>query len=104
MEIQQGNVGRIAERILADELRAAVSEKIVCAAVRASDGKIVKGYRHVDAIRALQEMLGYENEYPHEDDQGFVTSADRFLDRKEAYRLHFPDRTEPDELRSEDLY
>jgi hypothetical protein len=83
---------------------AARLEIIICAAVRASDGKIVRGHRHNDAICALQSMLGYEGEQPHGEDQGFVTSANRFVTRGEAYRLHFPDRTEPDELHSDDLH
>lgn len=78
-------------------------ERIICAAVRASNGKIVTGHRHVDAIRSLQAMLGYENEQPRRDDQGFVTSTNRSVNRKEAYRLHYPDRVEPDELQSDDL-
>ena len=79
-------------------------ECVVCAAVRASNGKIVTGRRHIDAIRALQEMLGYENEEPSGDNQGFVTSTNRFVNRAEAYRLHFPDFSEPGELHSDDLY
>jgi hypothetical protein len=84
--------------------RATSPEIIICAAVRASNGKIVRGHRHIDAIRALQAMDGYEGERPHGDDQGFITSTNRFVNRHEAYRLHFSDRTEPDELRSDDLY
>lgn len=84
--------------------RATPPEVIVCAAVRASNGKIVSGHRHNDAIRALQAMDGYECEQPHGEDQGFVTSNNRFVNRREAYRLHFPDRAEPDELRSDNLY
>jgi hypothetical protein len=49
-------------------------------------------------------MDGYEGEHPHGEDQGFVTSTNRFVNRQEAYRLHFPGRAEPDELRSDDLY
>jgi hypothetical protein len=85
-------------------LRAATPEIIICAAVRASNGKIVRGHRHNDANRALQAMPGYEGENPNGDDQGFVTSTNRFVNRKEAYRLHFPDLTEPGELHSDDLY
>ena len=48
-------------------------------------------------------MPGYENEYPEGDDQGFVTLDNRFVNREEAYRLHFPDRVERDELQSDDL-
>lgn len=84
--------------------RATPPELVICAAVRASDGKVITGHRHNDAIRALQAMDGYENEEPLGEDQGFVTSTNRFVNRREAYRLHFPNRAEPDELRSDDLY
>jgi len=84
--------------------RAVPLEIVICAAVRASDGKVVSGHRHNDAIRALQAMDGYEGERPNGEDQGFVTLTNRFVNRREAYRLHFPDRAEPDELRSDDLY
>jgi hypothetical protein len=84
--------------------RAATPEIVICAAVRASNGKIVRGHRHSDAIRALQAMQGYEGEQPLGDDQGFVTSTNRFVNRKEAHRLHFPDLTEAGELHSDDLY
>lgn len=57
--------------------RAAPLEIVICAAVRASNGKVVRGHRHNDAIRALQAMQGYEGEQPHDDDQGFVTSTNR---------------------------
>jgi hypothetical protein len=79
-------------------------ETIICAAVRASNGKVIRGHRHNDAIRTLQAMEGYQGEQPDGQDQGFVTSTNRFVNRREAYRLHFPDRAEPDELRSDDLY
>jgi hypothetical protein len=79
-------------------------ETVVCAAVRASNGKIVSGRRHNDAIRALQAMQGYEGEQPHGDNQGFLTSTNRFVNRVDAHRLHFPDSAEPGELHSDDLY
>lgn len=79
-------------------------EIVICAAARASNGKVVRGHRHIDAIRSLQTMDGYEFEQPDAESQGFVTSTNRFVNRREAYRLQFPDRTEPDELRSDDLY
>jgi hypothetical protein len=84
--------------------RAAPLEIVICAAVRASNGKVVRGHRHNDAIRALQAMHGYEREQPHGEDQGFVTSTNRFVNRAEVYRLHFPDFTEPGELHSDELY
>ena len=79
-------------------------EKVICAAVRASNGKVVQGHRHHDAIRTLQGMSGYESEQPSGNNQGFVTSTNRFVNRADAYRLHFPDSTEPGELQSDDLY
>ena len=83
---------------------AAPPEIIICAAVRASNGKVVRGHRHADAIRALQAMQGYEGEQPDGDDQGFVTSTNRFVSREEAYRIHFPKFVELGELHSDDLY
>ena len=84
--------------------RAAPHEIIICAAVRASNGKVVRGHRHADAIRALQAMHGYEGEQPDGDDQGFVTSTNRFVSREEAYRIHFPNFAGLGELHSDDLY
>jgi hypothetical protein len=78
-------------------------ERIVCAAVRASNGKIVIGDSHYDAIRALQAMEGYEREKPKGENQGFITSCNRFVTRREAYCIHFPERVEAEELTSEDL-
>jgi len=84
--------------------RSSPPEIIISAAVRASNGRVVRGQRHTDAIRALQAIDGYEGEQPLGEDQGFVTSTNRFINRGEAYRLHFPDRREPDELHSDDLH
>lgn len=92
------------KRAFAFGIGATPPEVIICAAVRASDGKVVIDYRHNDAIRALQTIDGYEDEQPHGENQGFFTSTNRFVNRREAYRLHFPDRAEPDELCSDDLY
>jgi hypothetical protein len=103
MKISRSNVDRIAKRIVADELRAAGSEIVIGAAVRASNGKVVRGHRHIDAIRSLQGMTGYEDECPQGADQGFITLSNRFVDRAEAYRLHFPNRVEAGELQSDDL-
>jgi hypothetical protein len=84
--------------------RAAPSEMVICAAIRASNGKVIRGHRHIDAIRTLQTMDWYRGEQPTGEDQGFVTSTNRFVNRGEAYRLHFPDSKQPDELSSDDLY
>jgi hypothetical protein len=49
-------------------------------------------------------LFMYEGERQEGDDQGFVTSANRFANRKKAYRIHFPHYTGPAELHSDDFY
>lgn len=67
----------------------APSEICICAAVRLDDGYIVRGHRHDDCIqtvekfRAAGKMIGV----PRQDQQGFVTSKNRFVGRKEAMVL-----------------
>jgi hypothetical protein len=80
-----------------------MGEEIVSAAVRATNGKVVRGRRHIDAIRYLQGLPGYEAESPSGEDQGFLTTLGRFVGREEAYRIHFPERSVPDELQSDDI-
>ena len=88
-------------------------EIVICAAVRALTGKIVRGHRHADAIRTLQGMPLYEQERPSGDNQGFVTSRNRYVTRKEGMELQIAagitshDTKNPycgGELYSEDLY
>lgn len=62
-------------------------EIVICAAVRAKDGTVIRGHRHGNALQALQMIPGYEKERPHGDDQGFVTSKNRYVNRKEAYQI-----------------
>lgn len=62
-------------------------EIVICAAVRASNGKVVRGHRHNNAMRALQEIPGYQTERPHGDNQGFVTSRNRYVTRKEGCEI-----------------
>lgn len=87
-------------------------EIIICAAVRMSDGYIVRGHRHNDAIRTAHEIPRYDNERPNRDDQGFVTSQNRYVNRKDAMEIQRRARIfsvdkggyKGDELYSEDLY
>ena len=89
-----------------------MKEIVICAAVKASDGKIVRGHRHADAIRTLHDMPDYRDERPHGDQQGFITSKNRYVDRREGLRLQqgagIPsadkDGYRYGELYSEDLY
>lgn len=93
-------------------------EIIICAAVRAKDGFTYRGHRHSHAIHkpfGLQGVPGYENERPSGDDQGFITSHNRYVNRKEAMQIFkesgavsADEKQHPiidrDELYSEDLY
>lgn len=92
-------------------------EIVICSAVRALDGKIVRGHRHHDAIRALHMIPGYEKEHcygKNGEDQGFMTSRNRYVTRREGCQLQqaagipsilpFKDSFLHGELYSEDLY
>lgn len=90
-------------------------EIIICAAVRASDGTVIPCWRHGNGVHTLHGIPGYEDERPHGDDQGFLTSKSCYVSRKEAYRLFVAagqisvdEKLHPmtgrDELFSEDLY
>ena len=89
-----------------------IKEIVICAAVIAKDGKIVKGHRHNDAIRTLHGMVGYEQEKVDTRHQGFITSKNRYVDRREGLRIQLAqgipsadkDGYRYGELYSEDLY
>lgn len=90
-------------------------EIVICAAVRAKDGTIYRGHRHAHALYkpyGLQGMPGYDGERPYGDDQGFITSKNRYVNRKEGLALQLaagipsadPGGYRGGELFSEDLY
>ncbi len=65
-------------------------ERILCAAIQIKINKnskpiIIGGYRHGDCFRAVSK-LGY-TAYIDQDEQGFITSKGRFVNRKEAKAL-----------------
>lgn len=83
-----------------------VLEKILCAAILFDDGKeyvhqpkniqtgfVVCGRRHHNCYATLVAVLGddkwVETKIDFEQTQGFVTSLDRFVDRKEAAKIAF---------------
>jgi len=64
-----------------------MSEYILCAAIALSVRNdeppvIIGGFRHGECMTAAIKM-GYSN-YISQDEQGFLTSKGRFVDRKEA--------------------
>ena len=93
-----------------------MTEFIICAAIRITDtGKVYHGHRHNHCLDAMngelswtlsrQEMCKIKNE------QGFTTSKNRFVNRKEALLIALKNNQvlnkaeiRGDQLYSEDLY
>lgn len=62
-------------------------EKIWCAAVRYSD-QVVRGPNHAYCIQVLCEMYGPGTfDRVRQDQQGFLTTTGRFVDRQIAYHI-----------------
>lgn len=76
-----------------DQVRAGASpgasplafEFCVCAAIRLADGRIIRGHRHDDCIQTALKWGVQPTR--HSDVQGFVTSRNRFVDRKEGMAI-----------------
>lgn len=62
-------------------------EIVICSAVIASDGSIFRGHRHHDALRALKDHGKSRADISAEFTEGFITSRNRFVGRKEAYEI-----------------
>jgi hypothetical protein len=74
---------------LSPEKDHAMSENIVAAAIRLPAGKIVSvpaPGSHQDAIQAARDAGTFHAEI-HGSEQGFMTSAGRFVDRRKAARI-----------------
>jgi hypothetical protein len=88
--------------------RKALREIVICAAIQAKTGEIIRGHRHHDCLRRMDNMhISIRGRV-----EGFITSLNRFVDRKEAYKLQILAGKESvseagyfgEELFSEDLY
>lgn len=88
-------------------------EICICAAIKTPTGFIIRGHRHCDAIRTASEIKALTKIEIQRAEQGFVTSENRFVDRKEGCLLQIEagiesvDKSHPyfhGELYSEDLY
>jgi hypothetical protein len=87
------------------------AEFCICAAMLMDDGVIIRGHRH-DSCLVTAGRMGYKRNQLRNDQQGFVTSQNRFVDRKEGARLQNAARINSvqtkkpvvDLLFSEDLY
>lgn len=61
-------------------------EFILCSAIR-YNGIIVPARRHSDCYKLLTDLLGDNIKLPGREHQGFLTSHNRYVDRKEALVL-----------------
>lgn len=62
--------------------------RVVCAAIRASDGALLLGIRHYSADMHAQigaRMDGQKFLRRHDEDQGFVDQHGEYMSREEAY-------------------
>ena len=88
------------------------SERILCAAIQIRKSKddepiVIGGYRHGECFEAASK-LGYMA-YIDQDEQGFITSTGRFVNRKEAKMIakqaeQLIRNSEFESLISEDIY
>lgn len=85
-------------------------EIVICAAVKTSTGKAIRGHRHSDCIRSIKErgLKPMHSIYG----QGFITSKNRYVTREVGRRLQDaagipsadPEGYRGNTLFSEDLY
>lgn len=81
-------------------------EICICAAIQLADGRTIRGHRHDDCIQTAIKWKAKASEHV----QGFMTSYNRFVDRKEGMLLQKMAGIESingyrgDILFSEDLY
>ena len=61
-------------------------EICLCAAIKTTCGKVIRGHRHHDCIATIQ-VNGIGDIGSEKGVQGFVTSTGRFVDRHEGYQL-----------------
>lgn len=91
-------------------------EVCICAAVQMPDGYVVRGHRHSDCIHTIYGIKRYQtglSKMYEEIIYGFMTTKNRFVDRKEGLKLQLAAGIKSadkegsyrgDELYSEDLY
>lgn len=92
-----------------------MNEVCICAAIKLDDGRVLRGHRHHDCFRTLSGLRQVDAAIPSGligIEQGFVTSRNRFVDRREGFRLQLAagiesvsrDGYRGGQLFSEDLY
>lgn len=90
-------------------------EFILCASLNFK-GNIICGHRHSDCYAILKDVVKVKDEdMPQRENQGFLTSLNRYVDRKEAWKiakennqikwgLEVSENGEDSQLISENLY
>ena len=83
-------------------------EIVICAAIKLITGEVIRGHGHVDCFNAARvRKLELKDRI-----EGFITSKNRFVDRKEGWLIQYyagipsanPRGYDKDELYIEDLY
>ena len=97
------------------------NEIVICSAIKLPNGKIFRGHRHSDCIETAFKFVSWnggvvpgEHHWTADmcSDQGFITSRNRYVDRKEGLKLQLaagidsvcPSGYRVSDLFSEDLY
>ena len=91
-------------------------EFILCSAIKWGE-VVISGYRHKDCYKTLDALNNDipDRTYPGRESQGFLTSTNRYVDRKEAWKIadangqikfgrEVSDNGDDSELISENLY
>lgn len=67
-----------------------MERRVVCAAIRASEGSVLLGIRHYSADMHAQIAARRDGEkfkHRHDEDQGFVDQHGVYMTREEAYQV-----------------
>ena len=109
-------MGVESEEVLQVENKPFDREFILCASLKFHDN-IVSGHRHSDCYELIRKMCPNiaDTSLPQREDQGFLTSLNRHVDRKEGWKiakennqikwgLNASDDNEESQLISENLY
>ena len=110
------SIGATSEEVLQVENKPFDREFILCASLKFHDN-IVSGHRHSDCYELIRKMCPNiaDTSLPQREDQGFLTSLNRHVDRKEGWNiakennqikwgLNASDDNEESQLISENLY
>lgn len=90
------------EKLTEAQIRTRREEIVICAAIKLKDGRIFRGHRHNDCLRAARGVASVSEVYDAV--QGFITSQNRFVDRREAYNIAAYGNQVADEVMQRDLY